>query len=274
MHFLYRGGLRTVSRRLAALQTCGRIKGPIGLNVDASNGFLLHKSCRFASSRSDRENMTKAPKAVAGDKNTTVDIVGSGLEFLQGHLKWNSRTHFCGQIRESDVADTVTICGWVDRHRDLGGLIFLDIRDHTGMVQVVVDDEASEHIANLAERVRNEWVVSISGVIRRRKDPNPNMATGQVELVIQDIQVLNLVTKSLPFPLSEHEESEAPREEIRLKNRVLDLRCVRKFGIACSTILALVPLFLLLILLVSPVLYADGLQLQRTCVLGTKFPRA
>lgn len=270
MHFLYRGGLRTVSRRLAALQKCGRIKGSVRLNGDAPSGFLLHNSCRFASSRPDRENVRNAPKAVAGDSNTTVDIVGSGLEFLQSHLKWNSRTHFCGQIRESDVADAVTICGWVDRHRDLGGLIFLDIRDHTGIVQVVVDDETSKHVANMAERVRNEWVVSISGVIRRRKDPNPNMATGQVELVVQDIQVLNLVTKSLPFPLSEHDESEAPREEIRLKNRVLDLRCVRKLDIVSTTIGSII----FHCVGFSCYIFADALQLQRTCVSGTKFRKA
>lgn len=155
---------------------------------------------------------------------STMDVVGSGVEFMESHLKWSDRTHLCAQIAEAKTNDTVTVCGWIERHRNLGGLLFLDVRDHSGMVQVVVDDDVPEHIGNIAERVRNEWVVSVTGKVRARKDPNPNMPTGQVELVPEQVQVLNIVTKPLPFPLTQHEGEEPPREEMRLKHRVVDLR--------------------------------------------------
>jgi aspartyl-tRNA synthetase len=165
-----------------------------------------------------------AASAAAADES--MDLAQSGLDFLHGHLQWAPRTHYCGSIQESDDGDTVTICGWVDRHRNLGGLLFLDIRDSTGVVQVVVDDDASDHVSHVGDRVRNEWVVSITGAVRKRKDPNAKMKTGQVEITASDIQVLNVVTKSLPFTLSENDEVKGDelREELRLKNRVLDLR--------------------------------------------------
>jgi aspartyl-tRNA synthetase len=79
--------------------------------------------------------------------------------------------------------------------------------------------------AALTAKLRNEYVVEIRGHLRERKDPNPNLPTGNVELVAESVQILNAVTKLLPFPISEREEQEPPREELRLKNRVLDLRC-------------------------------------------------
>ena len=165
-----------------------------------------------------------AASAAAADES--VDLAQSGLDFLHGHLQWAPRTHYCGTIQESNDGDTVTVCGWVDRHRNLGGLLFLDIRDSTGVVQVVVDDDATDHVSHVGDRVRNEWVVSITGVVRKRKDPNAKLKTGQVEITASDIQVLNVVTKSLPFALSENDEVKGDelREELRLKNRVLDLR--------------------------------------------------
>jgi aspartyl-tRNA synthetase len=140
-------------------------------------------------------------------------------------LHWTPRTSYCGALTASDANKAHTINGWVDRYRNMGGLLFLDVRDHTGVVQVVVDDDASEHVSRIGDRLRNEWVVSITGTVRNRKDPNPKMKTGSIEISASDIQVLNVVTKSLPFALSEHEEQkEELREELRMKNRVLDLR--------------------------------------------------
>lgn len=160
------------------------------------------------------------------EQQESVDLALSGLDFvMHGFMKWNPRTHVCGNLGETDVGSEVTVCGWVDRHRNLGGLLFLDIRDHSGIVQVVVDDDSSDHVTHIGDRLRNEWVVSIRGIVRTRKDPNPKMKTGQIEVMATDIQVLNIVTKALPFALSEHDgEDEEPREELRMKNRVLDLR--------------------------------------------------
>ena len=156
----------------------------------------------------------------------SLDLATSGLEFMtHSFLHWTPRTTHCGTLTAASAGETHTVNGWVDRYRNMGGLLFLDIRDHTGVVQVVVDDDASDHVARIGERLRNEWVVSITGSVRERKDPNPKMKTGSIEMSANDIQVLNVVTKSLPFALSEHEEQkEELREELRMKNRVLDLR--------------------------------------------------
>lgn len=160
------------------------------------------------------------------EQQESMDLVMSGLDFVtHGFMKWNPRSHLCGALGEQDDGSDVTVCGWVDRHRNLGGLLFVDIRDHTGVVQVVVDDDASDHVSHIGDRLRNEWVVSITGKVRRRKDPNAKLKTGQIEVMATDIQVLNVVTKSLPFALSEHEgDADELREELRMKNRVLDLR--------------------------------------------------
>lgn len=160
-------------------------------------------------------------------------------------MSWPLRQHGCGELRgthvgQNETAHETTLCGWVDRHRNLGGIIFLDIRDHTGISQVVIDPQTDPDLAAQAEKLRSEWVVAITGHIRLRKDPNPKLATGEVEVAATSIQILNRVTKPLPFPISSSEEgamvssnaqgsrakhlSEPPREELRLKHRVLDLR--------------------------------------------------
>ena len=150
-------------------------------------------------------------------------------------LTWPGRSHGCGTLSETlvvgkDDTITVTVCGWVDRHRNLGGILFLDIRDHTGIIQVVVDPESCPEIAAKAERLRSEWVVTVTGSLHLRKDPNPRLPTGAVELIASSLTVLNAVTRPLPFFVSQTQggdgknEVAAPREELRLKNRVLDLR--------------------------------------------------
>lgn len=146
-------------------------------------------------------------------------------------MTWPSRTHGCGTLRETLVGDKVRVCGWVDRHRDLGGILFLDIRDHSGVIQVMVDPVAVKAaVASAARRVRNEWVVTITGTVGKRKDPNPRLPTGAVELVeVEDLEILNDVSKPLPFAVGftvedAKKESGVPKEELRLKHRVLDLR--------------------------------------------------
>ena len=102
------------------------------------------------------------------------------------------RTHYCGAITDTLVGDTVTICGWVDRRRDHGGVIFLDMRDRDGIVQVVFDPDTEESFA-LADRVRSEYVLQITGRVRDRDAAtiNPNMATGRIEILGKELTLLN-----------------------------------------------------------------------------------
>lgn len=128
------------------------------------------------------------------------------------------RTHRCGELTTAQAGEKVTLCGWVDRRRDLGGLIFLGLRDRAGIVQVVVEPD-SEAFAD-AERLRNEYCVRVVGVVRERPESqwNDDMATGRIEVLAQGVELLNA---SAPLPLLMTDED---GEEIRLKYRYLDLR--------------------------------------------------
>ncbi|GHD75369.1 aspartate--tRNA ligase [Luteimonas padinae] len=131
------------------------------------------------------------------------------------------RTHFCGLIDESMVGQTVTLCGWADVARDLGGLCFIDLRDHEGIVQVVAepsDAEGNAGVVATAAKVGYEDCLRVTGTVRRRESVNPKIRTGQVEVVATAIEVLN---KAEPLPFHHHEN---PGEDIRLKYRYLDLR--------------------------------------------------
>ena len=143
---------------------------------------------------------------------------------LPERLSWPSRSRGAGELRASDVGSSVTLCGWVDKQRDMGGLVFADVRDHTGLCQIVSDDAVTptDAVASL-RALRAEWVVAVTGVVRERKDKNDKIPTGDVEMVVTEIVVLNTVGKSLPFSVSGAADAETS-EEVRLKNRVLDLR--------------------------------------------------
>ncbi|MBN9431704.1 MAG: aspartate--tRNA ligase [Bosea sp.] len=130
------------------------------------------------------------------------------------------RTHTCGQLRETDAGATVRLSGWVHRVRDHGGVLFIDLRDHYGLTQVVADpDSAAFHTA---EQLRSEWCVRIDGVVKKRtaETVNPNLSTGTVELFATEIEVLS-AAKELPLPV--FGEPDYP-EDTRLKYRFLDLR--------------------------------------------------
>jgi len=133
------------------------------------------------------------------------------------------KTHSCGELRATHTAQIVTIAGWVHRRRDHGGVIFLDLRDRYGLVQVTVNPNASketlEHVAN----VRMEWVLQVTGTVQKRPEgmTNPKMATGEIEVIAESIEVLN-PAKTLPFMVSG--ENDLPDENTRLKYRYLDLR--------------------------------------------------
>ncbi|MBD2186164.1 aspartate--tRNA ligase [Aerosakkonema funiforme] len=135
------------------------------------------------------------------------------------------RTHYCGQIRSSHVGETVTLCGWVDRRRDHGGVIFLDLRDRTGIVQIVSDPQRTASSYEQADKLRNEYVVKIVGRVtpRPQESLNPKLPTGEIEIYALEIELLNQVHKQLPFQVSTT-EMETVREELRLKYRYLDLR--------------------------------------------------
>jgi len=131
------------------------------------------------------------------------------------------RTHFCGLVDESLIGQTVTLCGWADVARNLGGVCFIDLRDHEGIVQVVAepsDAAGSAEVVAMAEKVGYEDCLRITGTVRRRHSVNNKIATGQVEVVAETIEVLN---KAEPLPFHHHEN---PGEETRLKYRYLDLR--------------------------------------------------
>src|SRR5262245_18705428 len=131
------------------------------------------------------------------------------------------RSHFCGQVEQGLVGREVSVAGWVHRRRDHGGVIFVDLRDFTGMLQVVVDPGRAEVFAE-AERLRSEFVLRVRGQVRARPagTTNANLASGQVELLAQEIEVLNR-SEALPFQL---DEAEHVSEERRLQYRYLDLR--------------------------------------------------
>ncbi|HEY9615846.1 MAG TPA: aspartate--tRNA ligase [Microcoleaceae cyanobacterium] len=135
------------------------------------------------------------------------------------------RTHYCGQVRAEHIGKTVTLCGWVDRRRDHGGVIFIDLRDRSGIVQIVSDPERTPASYSQADSLRSEYVVKISGRVTKRPDEslNPRLDTGEIEIYADQIEVLNAVRKQLPFQVSTA-ETEAVREDLRLKYRYLDLR--------------------------------------------------
>ena len=129
------------------------------------------------------------------------------------------RTHYCGEVNERLVGSSVSVAGWVHRRRDHGGVIFADLRDRSGLLQIVFDPDAPEVFAE-AERLRGEWVIRVQGTVRPRPEGtvNANLDSGKVELLAASIEVLNRA-EPLPFQLDEE-----VREETRLKYRYVDLR--------------------------------------------------
>ena len=131
------------------------------------------------------------------------------------------RTHYCGELNATQIGETVTVCGWVHRRRDHGGVIFLDMRDRLGLLQVVVDPDTEEAFAT-ADRARSEWVMQITGLVRARPEgtTNADMPTGEIEVLGREVTVLN-TADTPPFQLDEHAKV---GEEVRLKHRYMDLR--------------------------------------------------
>ena len=135
------------------------------------------------------------------------------------------RSHYCGQVDQSLIGDEVSVCGWVHRRRDHGGVIFVDLRDREGLLQVVFDPDRAEIFAE-AERIRGEYVLAVKGLVRERPEGtiNPSMPTGHVEVFAHELEVLNR-SETPPFHHEEH-----ANEELRLKYRYLDLRREKMLG--------------------------------------------
>lgn len=131
------------------------------------------------------------------------------------------RTTYCGQVRSAQIDQEITLCGWVDRRRDHGGVIFLDLRDREGIVQVVFDPDAGDFFTQ-ADKVRSEYVLKVTGKVRARSEAtvNPNMATGEIEVYGSHLEILN-AAETPPFQLDEHV---TVGEDVRLKHRYMDLR--------------------------------------------------
>ncbi|HEY3346774.1 MAG TPA: aspartate--tRNA ligase, partial [Nitrospirota bacterium] len=132
------------------------------------------------------------------------------------------RTHNCGELRASDIGNTVSLAGWVQGRRDHGGLIFIDLRDRAGITQIAFSEDSSIAAHKLAESVRTEFVLAVTGKVFKRPEgtDNPSLPTGAVEVYISDLEILN-TSKTPPFPLEDDTDAS---EALRLKYRYLDLR--------------------------------------------------
>ncbi|PWM28817.1 MAG: aspartate--tRNA ligase, partial [Clostridiales bacterium] len=130
------------------------------------------------------------------------------------------RTHYCGELAESDIGSAVVVTGWVQRRRDLGSLIFIDLRDRTGIIQLALDEQSEQSLRDTAASLRSEYVVAASGEVRERQSKNPNLPTGSIEIYITGIRIL-AQSDTPPFEITEGTRA---NEELRLKHRYLDLR--------------------------------------------------
>ncbi len=130
------------------------------------------------------------------------------------------RSHYCGDLRLSDAGKTVSVCGWVQRQRDLGGLIFVDLRDRTGLVQLSFDDGTDKAVFEKASSLRAEFVVAAAGLVRERESKTDKIATGEIEIYVTELRLL-AKAETPPFEIVEHSKA---NDMLRLKYRYLDLR--------------------------------------------------
>ncbi|MCQ2449953.1 MAG: OB-fold nucleic acid binding domain-containing protein, partial [Clostridia bacterium] len=130
------------------------------------------------------------------------------------------RTAYCGTLRKENVGESVVVCGWVQRQRDLGGLIFVDLRDRTGIVQLAFDDNTEKAVFEKASVLRSEFVVMAKGTVRMRSAINSEIPTGDIEIEVDTLKILG-AAETPPFEIL---DDTAAKEELRLKYRYLDLR--------------------------------------------------
>ncbi len=130
------------------------------------------------------------------------------------------RSHYCGELRAEHIGETITVCGWVQKQRDKGSLIFIDLRDRTGLLQLTFDETTDRAVFEKAKSCRSEFVLAAVGTVRERSSKNPDIPTGDVEIAVTELRILN---KAIT-PAFEITDNCKTAEEIRLKNRYLDLR--------------------------------------------------
>lgn len=130
------------------------------------------------------------------------------------------RTHYCGELRTADIGSRVTVAGWVRKQRNLGSLIFIDLRDRTGYVQLAFDENSAPELFEAAASVRSEYVLAVSGTVRERSSKNPDISTGDIEIYAETLSVLG-ESETPPFDITDDCKA---NEELRLKYRYLDLR--------------------------------------------------
>ena len=137
-------------------------------------------------------------------------------------MNFKRRTHTCGELRAKDAGNSVVLNGWVDSRRDLGGIIFIGLRDRYGVTQIVIDSEHNKSAHNLGKELRNEFVISIEGIVRRRPDDQvvSTLDTGEIDVVVESLLILN-EAETPPFPIKDNIDA---FEELKLKYRYLDLR--------------------------------------------------
>lgn len=135
------------------------------------------------------------------------------------------RTHNCGKLRSENVAEKVTLCGWVDRRRDLGGIIFIDLRDKYGKTQVVFNPEHNSQVHKLADTLRNEFVIQITGTVQARPEGmiNEKLSTGTIDIMTDELVIFNKAEPS-PLAINDHNQVSKENDDVRLKYRYLDLR--------------------------------------------------
>ena len=130
------------------------------------------------------------------------------------------RTHMCGTLNSQNIGDEITLNGWIQRRRDLGGLIFVDLRDITGIAQIVFDKDISLDAFTKAEKLGSEYVIAVKGKVHRRESINPNLPTGEIEIFAEELQILN-TSETPPIYIKDDDDVS---ENLRLKYRYLDLR--------------------------------------------------
>ena len=130
------------------------------------------------------------------------------------------RTHNCGELRLTDIDKQVSLCGWIQRSRDLGGMTFIDLRDRYGLTQLAFNMETNASLCELARKMGREFVVKATGKVTERSSKNLKIPTGEIEIVVESIEILN-ESKTPPFTIEENTDG---GEELRAKYRYLDLR--------------------------------------------------
>src|SRR5690606_4281182 len=134
-------------------------------------------------------------------------------------MLFKRRTHTCGELRENNIGENVVLNGWVDTRRDLGGLIFIDLRDRYGITQVVFEPSFNKEAHELAGKLRNEFVISVEGTVRKRppETDNPRIPTGHIDVMVNKLIILN-EAQTTPFPIADEITA---NEDLRLKYRYL-----------------------------------------------------